>query len=80
MARGQNGAPFCHEKVSRQLPAADAPDIDPDWGEPGLTPVERVFAWNTIEVLAFTAGNLTQLGWVWWSARPWLREQDGIGF
>ena len=35
----------------------DAPDIDPDWGEPGLTPIERVFAWNTIEVLAFTTGN-----------------------
>jgi len=33
------------------------PCIDADWGEPGLTPAERVFAWNTLEVLAFTAGN-----------------------
>lgn len=33
------------------------PAIDPDWGEPGLTPAERVFGWNTLEVLAFTAGN-----------------------
>ncbi|CAM2166665.1 M20 family metallopeptidase [Paraburkholderia sacchari] len=35
----------------------DAPAIDPDWGEPGLTPTERVIAWNTLEVLAFKAGN-----------------------
>lgn len=34
-----------------------APSIDPDWGEPGLTPSERVFAWNTFEVLAFVTGN-----------------------
>ena len=33
------------------------PAIDPDWGEPGLTPAERVFAWNTLEVLAFRTGN-----------------------
>ncbi|MBF8741394.1 M20 family metallopeptidase [Pseudomonas guariconensis] len=36
---------------------AHEPAIDPDWGEPGLTPVERVFAWNTLEVLAFKTGN-----------------------
>ncbi len=35
----------------------DAPEIDPDWGEPGLTPWERVFGWNTLEVLAFEAGD-----------------------
>ena len=35
----------------------DSPAIDPDWGEPGLTPTERVIAWNTLEVLAFKAGN-----------------------
>jgi acetylornithine deacetylase/succinyl-diaminopimelate desuccinylase-like protein len=35
----------------------NAPAIDPDWGEPGLTPTERVIAWNTLEVLAFKAGN-----------------------
>ena len=33
------------------------PSIDADWGEPGLTPAERVFAWNTLEVLALIAGN-----------------------
>lgn len=35
----------------------DAPEIDPDWGEPGLTPWERVFGWNTFEVIAFETGN-----------------------
>ena len=33
------------------------PEVDPDYGEPGLTPAERVFGWNNIEVLAFHAGN-----------------------
>ena len=33
------------------------PDIDADWGEPGLTPGERVIAWNTLEVLAYRTGN-----------------------
>jgi acetylornithine deacetylase/succinyl-diaminopimelate desuccinylase-like protein len=36
---------------------ADGPDIDADWGEPGLSPAERVFGWCCFEVLAFTAGN-----------------------
>ncbi len=36
---------------------AGAPEIDPDWGEPGLTPAEKVYGWNTFEVLAFTTGN-----------------------
>ncbi|WP_210589992.1 M20 family metallopeptidase [Streptomyces sp. GESEQ-35] len=33
------------------------PQVDTDWGEPDLTPAERVFAWNTLEVLALSAGN-----------------------
>jgi acetylornithine deacetylase/succinyl-diaminopimelate desuccinylase-like protein len=33
------------------------PDIDQDWGEPGLTPAERVTAGNTLEVLSLAAGN-----------------------
>ena len=33
------------------------PEIDPHWGEPGLTPAERVIGWNSLEVLAFTSGN-----------------------
>jgi len=35
----------------------EGPAIDADWGEPGLTPAERVFAWNALEVLAFRTGN-----------------------
>jgi acetylornithine deacetylase/succinyl-diaminopimelate desuccinylase-like protein len=35
----------------------NAPKIDPEWGEPRLTPTEKVFAWNTFEVLAFRTGN-----------------------
>jgi acetylornithine deacetylase/succinyl-diaminopimelate desuccinylase-like protein len=35
----------------------NAPEIDPSWGEPGLTPAEKVFAWNTFEALAFKTGN-----------------------
>src|SRR6266550_4475409 len=34
-----------------------APEIDPEWGEKSLTPVERVFGWNSFEVLAFKTGN-----------------------
>ncbi len=34
-----------------------APEIDHDWGEPGLTAAEKVYAWNSFEVLAFTTGN-----------------------
>ena len=35
----------------------NGPTIDPDWGEPELTPAERVFGWNSFEVLAFTTGT-----------------------
>jgi acetylornithine deacetylase/succinyl-diaminopimelate desuccinylase-like protein len=36
----------------------NGPAVDRDWGEPELTPAERVFAWNSFEVLAFTTGTL----------------------
>lgn len=36
---------------------AGEPSIDADYGEPGLTPAERVFGWNNLEVLAFKTGN-----------------------
>ena len=36
---------------------ADGPAVDPGWGEPGLTPAERVYGWCSFEVLAFTCGN-----------------------
>jgi acetylornithine deacetylase/succinyl-diaminopimelate desuccinylase-like protein len=35
----------------------DAPPVDRDWGEPDLSPAERVFGWNSFEILALTAGT-----------------------
>jgi acetylornithine deacetylase/succinyl-diaminopimelate desuccinylase-like protein len=36
---------------------AGDPATDGGWGEPGLTEAERLFAWNTLEPLAFVCGN-----------------------
>jgi acetylornithine deacetylase/succinyl-diaminopimelate desuccinylase-like protein len=33
------------------------PVIEPGWGEPSLSPAERVFGWCSFEVLAFKTGN-----------------------
>lgn len=38
-------------------PEEGEPDIDAGWGEPGLTAAEKVYAWNTFEILAFRTGN-----------------------
>ena len=39
-------------------PGPKAPTLDTDWwGEPNLTPAEKVFAWTTLEVLAFRTGD-----------------------
>jgi acetylornithine deacetylase/succinyl-diaminopimelate desuccinylase-like protein len=38
-------------------PTADEP-ASPDWGEEGLSPAERLYAWNTLEVLAMSSGNI----------------------
>ena len=60
-----------HEWVPKELPpavrealadcevdgGADGPTIEPWWGEPGLSPAERVFGWCSFEVLAFKTGN-----------------------
>jgi acetylornithine deacetylase/succinyl-diaminopimelate desuccinylase-like protein len=35
----------------------EGPSIDVEWGEPGLTPAERVYGWSSFEVLAFVTGN-----------------------
>lgn len=40
-----------------EIGGVGTPEIDREWGEPGLTPPERVYGWNTFEVLAFTTGN-----------------------
>jgi acetylornithine deacetylase/succinyl-diaminopimelate desuccinylase-like protein len=33
------------------------PEIDPDWGEPGLGAARKLYGWNTLEVLALSCGN-----------------------
>jgi acetylornithine deacetylase/succinyl-diaminopimelate desuccinylase-like protein len=35
----------------------EAPAIDLDWGEPGMTPAEKVCSWNSFAVLAMISGN-----------------------
>ena len=35
----------------------EGPAIEAWWGEPGLTPSEKVFGWCSLEVLAFETGN-----------------------
>ena len=35
----------------------NAPMMNPNWGEPDMTPAERVFASNTFEIRAFETGN-----------------------
>ena len=35
----------------------DGPEVEPDWGEEGLSPAERVFAWNSFEIVAMIAGD-----------------------
>jgi acetylornithine deacetylase/succinyl-diaminopimelate desuccinylase-like protein len=32
-------------------------EIDADWGAQGITPAERIHAWNSAEILAFSAGD-----------------------
>ena len=60
--RGTAAAADPRRRCARHLPTSSpaspaAPRSTTDWGEPGLTPAERVFAWNTLEVLAFVTGN-----------------------
>ncbi len=38
-------------------PGAEGPEIDPDWGEPGMTTAEKVYGWNSFAVLALKSGN-----------------------
>jgi len=38
-------------------PGVDGPGIDPGWGQPGLTPAEKVYAWNSFEILALKTGD-----------------------
>jgi acetylornithine deacetylase/succinyl-diaminopimelate desuccinylase-like protein len=39
-------------------PMADEPELSPNWGEESLSAAERLYAWNTLEVLAMSSGNV----------------------
>src|SRR5438270_5827338 len=39
-------------------PSADEPQLSANWGEAGLSAAERLYAWNTLEVLAISSGNI----------------------
>ena len=39
-------------------PAPDEPALSESWGEEGLSAAERLYAWNTLEVLAMSSGNI----------------------
>ena len=39
-------------------PMADEPALSENWGEEGLSAAERLYAWNTLEVLAMSSGNI----------------------
>ncbi len=38
-------------------PMADEPALSENWGEDNLSAAERLYAWNTLEVLAMSSGN-----------------------
>nr|WP_294529620.1 M20 family metallopeptidase [uncultured Rhodopila sp.] len=35
----------------------EAASIDPDWGEPGLTPAEKIYGWNSFIILSLMSGR-----------------------
>jgi acetylornithine deacetylase/succinyl-diaminopimelate desuccinylase-like protein len=39
-------------------PTPDEPALSENWGEVGLSAAERLYAWNTLEVLAISSGNI----------------------
>jgi acetylornithine deacetylase/succinyl-diaminopimelate desuccinylase-like protein len=39
-------------------PTPDEPSLSENWGEEGLSTAERLYAWNTLEVLAMSSGNI----------------------
>src|SRR4051794_29644513 len=38
--------------------SVDEPQLSAGWGEEGLSAAERLYAWNTLEVLAISSGNI----------------------
>ncbi len=56
----QNGVPADVRAVLAGCPVGGgdgAATIDLDWGEPGLTPAEKIYGWNSFIVLAMLSGK-----------------------
>lgn len=55
-----NGVPAAVRAVLEGCPVGgggEAASIDPGWGEPGLTPAEKIYGWNSFIVLAMISGR-----------------------
>ena len=55
-----NGLPASVRSVLDGCPVGgggEAASIDPDWGEPGLTPAEKIYGWTSFIVLAMVSGR-----------------------
>ncbi len=55
-----NGVPTSVRSVLEGCPVGgggEAASVDPNWGEPGLTPAEKIYGWNSFIVLAMVSGR-----------------------
>lgn len=55
-----NGVPAAVRAVLQGCPVGgggEAASIDPEWGEPDLTPAEKIYGWNSFIVLAMQSGR-----------------------
>jgi acetylornithine deacetylase/succinyl-diaminopimelate desuccinylase-like protein len=57
---GPSGVPAAVRAVLEGCPVGgggESATIDPDWGEPGLTPAEKIYGWNSFIVLSLLSGR-----------------------
>jgi acetylornithine deacetylase/succinyl-diaminopimelate desuccinylase-like protein len=55
-------------------------EVDAGWGTPGLTPAERVHAWSSAEILAFTCGTPDQpVNAIPPEAHAWVQLRHVVG-
>jgi acetylornithine deacetylase/succinyl-diaminopimelate desuccinylase-like protein len=57
---GREGVPEAVREVLQGCPVGgggDAATIDEGWGEPGLSPAEKIYGWNSFIVLAMLSGR-----------------------
>jgi acetylornithine deacetylase/succinyl-diaminopimelate desuccinylase-like protein len=56
----RNGVPAAVRAVLDGCPVGgggESAEIDPNWGEPGLTPAEKIYGWNSFIVLSVLSGR-----------------------